>query len=475
MNILLVEPPYDLLSFNEGTIALFEPLGLETIAGMIPEAEIRLLDLRVEKNMHRRLGNFRPDVCAFACHSYATLPSTLRTIKLLRQMFPKALTVVGGHATLLPEAFAHPAVDAIVLGEGEETFRELVEAFIAGRDLAEVKGLALPNQGEQLLVTGKRERRRRIKGYPLPRRDLTAAYRRRYFRYDWRPMAAMVTSRGCPHRCDYCSIWKANEGRFRMRSPEDVVEEAATIKEPFITIVDDNFLADVGRVRRIIELLHARRIRKTFSIYARSDTISAHPELARELAGGGVKRVLLGLDGFRKQDLADRNKRNSVGNNERAVRILGQHDIQVLGYFLVRPDYTEKDFADLAAYVRQLNIFQPIFTMLTPLPGTQLYERVKSQLTTHDPRFYDFLHITLPTRLPLNTFYDCYTKLWRTSHKRSLLKLTPAAVRAYLVLRRLYRDHAAAKHYLPPGRPRNTAETKRATVTVEQVQANVSP
>ena len=78
MKVLLVEPPYDLLSFNAGTVALFEPLGLETVAAMIPDCEVRLIDLRVERNEARALGGFVPDLCAFACHSYATVPSTLR-------------------------------------------------------------------------------------------------------------------------------------------------------------------------------------------------------------------------------------------------------------------------------------------------------------------------------------------------------------------------------------------------------------
>jgi len=470
MKILLVEPPYDLLSFNAGTIALFEPLGLETVAAMVPEAEVRLIDLRLERDEARRLVGFTPDLCAFACHSYATLPSTLRTMARYRTRFPHAVMVVGGHATLVPEAFEHPAVDAIVMGEGEETFRELADAVSAGRDLTTVKGLALPNREGGLVLTGRRERCRRIDDYPHPRRELTRAYRRRYFRYDWRPMAAVVTSRGCPHRCDYCSIWKANEGRFRMRDPEDIVEELAHIEEPYVTIVDDNTLVDLGRVERLIALLRKYGIRKTYSIYARTDTIAKHPDLMRELALVGVKRVLMGIDGFRESDLADRNKRNSVGNNERAIRVLHDCGMQALGYFLVRPDYTEQDFEDLGRYVRQLHIFQPVFTMLTPLPGTQLYENVKRELTTHDPRFYDFLHMVLPTRLPLKTFYDCYTRLWRTSHRRSFLKLTPAAIRAYLVLRRLYRDHLRAKPCPQPlwmNKPATRLATRRSLQEVE--------
>lgn len=133
MKILFVEPPYELFSFNSGTIALFEPLGLETVAAAVPEHDLRLVDLRVEKNEKRALDGFEPDVCAFACHSYATLPSTLKTMERYRRLFPRALTVVGGHSTLVPELFNRPAVDAIVMGEGEETFPELVNTWGGGR------------------------------------------------------------------------------------------------------------------------------------------------------------------------------------------------------------------------------------------------------------------------------------------------------------------------------------------------------
>lgn len=442
MKILFVEPPYELLSFNSGTIALFEPLGLETIAATVPNHELRLIDLRVEKNEKAALEGFTPDICAFACHSYATMPSTIKTMERYRRMFPNALNLVGGHATLVPAMFNHPAVDAIVLGEGDESFPELVEARAAGRDIAGVPGLALPNRGPDVIFTPERQYSgREMKEYNLPNRSLTKAYRNQYFRYDWRPMAALVTSRGCPHRCDYCTIWKANHGHFRIRSPEDVVAELETIEEPFVTIVDDNMLADLGRVRRFIELIREKGIKKTFSIYARTDTLASHPDIVRDLASIGVRRVLLGVDGFRDEDLKDRNKHNSVENNSLALQNLKTNGIQAIGYFLVRPDYTEKDFDELAAYVRKMEVFQPIFTMLTPMPGTELYDRVKDQLTTHDPRMFDYLHMVLPTRLPLDKFYRCYTKLWRTSHRRSLLRITPAAIRSYLVLRRLYRDH----------------------------------
>ncbi|MBA4387706.1 MAG: hypothetical protein C0404_06975, partial [Verrucomicrobia bacterium] len=335
--ILLVEPPYELFSFKAGTIALFEPLGLETIAATVPQHELRLLDLRIEKDEKKALAGFVPDVCAFACHSYATMPSTIKTMERYRRMFPGALNVVGGHATLMPGMFNSPAVDAIVLGEGDETFPELVEAHLAGRDISTVPGLALPNRGADVVLTAARQYSgREMTEYNFPDRSLTKAYRSQYFRYDWRPMATLVTSRGCPHRCDYCTIWKANHGHFRIRSPEDVVAELETIAEPYVTIVDDNMLADLGRVRRFIELIRQKGIRKIFSIYARTDTLANHPDIVRDLASIGVKRVLLGVDGFRDEDLKDRNKHNSVENNSRALENLKKNDMQAIGYFLVR-------------------------------------------------------------------------------------------------------------------------------------------
>ena len=235
-----------------------------------------------------------------------------------------------------------------------------------------------------------------------------------------------------------------NRGQFRMRTALDITEELETIEEQYITIVDDNTLVNEERIRDFIELVQRRGIRKTYSIYARTDTIAKKPDLMKDLASIGVKRVLVGMDGFRDDDLEDRNKKNSVANNDNAADVLKRLGIQAIGYFLVRPDYTEKDFEALASYVKRMNIFQPIFTMLTPLPGTELYEKVKDQLTTHDPCMYDFLHIVLPTKLPLRRFYQCYTRLWRTSHKRSLLSIRPAAIRSYMVLRRLYKDHIRA-------------------------------
>lgn len=468
IRILLVEPPQDFL--NDNPTVVYEPLGLETIAAAVPECDVRILDLRVEHDEAAVTDDFAPDIIGFSALAYTTLPATLRTIERFRCMFPDALTVVGGHATLTPHAFDRPEVDVIVCGEGFETFRELVQAVAEGRDLMTVPGLMLTDRGSGLTSTGSRPRHRVARDTPRPLRELTRAYRHAYFRYDWRPVATMLTSRGCPHRCDFCAIWKSNRGRYFVRSPEEVVAELESIVEPYVVIVDDNFLANTKRVRRIIELIRQRDLRKTYLVYGRTDTLANEPDLAGELASVGVKRVLLGLESSREEELAERNKSNSVGNNERAIRLLADNGIEAVSYFIVRPDYEERDFEQLASYVSRLRIFESVFLMLTPLPGTDFHDQVKDRIRDHDPRLYDLLHMVLPTRLPLRTFYRCYAELWRGAIGQSRFAGTPAAARLNERMNRLFEDHELAEDWPAPyatpiGVPKPTLQTMALSVS----------
>ncbi|MCS5695297.1 hypothetical protein NZJ93_04190 [Desulfofundulus thermocisternus] len=112
------------------------------------------------------------------------------------------------------------------------------------------------------------------------------------------------------------------------------------------------------------------------------------------------------------------NKQNSVKNNEKALGILDALGINVYASFIVDPDFSPVDFQKSFHYVRKLKIRQPQFTILTLLPGTELFERFKNKLTTTNYEFFDLLHAVVPTRLPLPQFYREFTTLYRRVYLR---------------------------------------------------------
>jgi radical SAM superfamily enzyme YgiQ (UPF0313 family) len=196
-------------------------------------------------------------------------------------------------------------------------------------------------------------------------------------------------------------------------SAKRVVAELATVGTPTVTFVDDNFLIDYRRETEIAERIRAEGLRLGFSMECRTDSIVRHPDLVRTWAEIGLRGVLLGLEGASDKTLTSVNKRNTLAVNDKAIEILHEHGLIIWGAFIVDPDFTEDDFHRLRDYVGEKRIPFTQFTVLTPLPGTELYRRRYHELLTHDYTCFDALHAVVPTRLPREVFYQNFAALYR--------------------------------------------------------------
>jgi len=389
-----------------------EPLGLEMLAAALPEHEVRIVDLRCGDELTAALEQFRPDlvgVTALTPEVYAAKG----LLKQVRSVAPEAFTVVGGyHASLVPEDFFIPEVDAIVIGEGEPVLAELVAALEGDRRFDGIDNL-IYRDGADGFVTGKlTPREADLDNLPLPRRDLVDRHRQEYFFLFDRPDTAMATGRGCPYRCNFCSVWAFYRERARMMSARRVVEEVKTVSTDHITFVDDNFLLHHRRESQIADMIRAEGIAKRYSMECRTDAIVRHPELVDKWVDIGLYAVLLGLEGSDDM-LRSVNKNSTSRINDEAIRILQDHGVVIWGAFMVDPDWGEDDFKRLRYYVRSRGITHTQFTVLTPLPGTELYRQRRGQLLTQDYRCYDTLHAVIPTRLPRERFYQNLADLYR--------------------------------------------------------------
>jgi radical SAM superfamily enzyme YgiQ (UPF0313 family) len=412
MRILLIQP-----NLSEGIgfrlAASPEPLHLEMIAATVPEHEVRILDMRWDRNLEATLADFQPNMVAIT-----TLTPEVYTaqdiLQRVKSFSDEIFTVVGGHhATLLPEDFFLPQVDAVAIGQGEIMFPELVRAVADRRSLEDVPNLVWQGPGGTCIGNGRSDRRIDLGSLPLPRRDLTAGYRSEYFFLFDQPDTSIATSRGCPFRCNFCSVHEFYRGSTNQMPPWRVVSEIATITTDHITFVDDNFLVNHDREHIIADLIRAEGIRKRFSMECRTDSIVRHPELVEKWVRVGLYAVLLGLEGGSDRILKSVGKSASIDTNNRAIKILQDHGVIIWGAFLVDPDWTADDFKQLRDYVSEKKITHTQFTILTPLPGTQLYRDRYEELLTHDYSCFDTLHAVLPTRLPREEFYRHFASLYR--------------------------------------------------------------
>jgi radical SAM superfamily enzyme YgiQ (UPF0313 family) len=247
----------------------------------------------------------------------------------------------------------------------------------------------------------------------LPRRDLTAHYRSEYFFLFDRPDTSVATGRGCPFKCNFCSVWKFYEGNTRQMSAERVLQEVEAVETDHITFVDDNFLMNYKRETAIADLLKAEGIQKRYSMECRTDSIARHPELVTQWTEIGLYAVLLGLEGASDETLKSVNKKNTAKTNDEAIKILKDHGIVIWGAFIIDPQWMPDDFRRLRDYVTEKEITHTQFTVLTPLPGTDLYNDTRDRLLTEDYRCFDTMHSVLPTKLPREEFYAQFAQLYR--------------------------------------------------------------
>lgn len=411
MKILLIQPAKAPVTIGGDDVFIYEPLALEYLAaGVVKDHDVKILDLRLEKNMQEVLEDFWPDIVGITAYTVHvnTVKSLFNEIKAWN---PQVLTVVGGHhATVRPEDFVSPSIDLVVIGEGVFAFKELIARFERGDGYDGIPGIAFTKNGG--LVKTEHSQVVDLDAFPFPERKLTTKYRKQYYSEWMKPLASIRTSKGCPYRCNFCALWKIAGGRYFKRKPERVVEELATIDEEFVFFADDESLVDAARMKTLARLIKEAGIKRRYFLYGRSDTIARNPELLGMWREIGLERVFVGLEFFRDKDLKYIRKGSTIGDNEKAVRILQELDLDIYASFIIRPEFNKEDFSAFRQYCRGLGLNYASFAVLTPLPGTDLYEEVKNQLITHDYDYFDFIHTLLPTALSLKEFYEEYHRLY---------------------------------------------------------------
>jgi radical SAM superfamily enzyme YgiQ (UPF0313 family) len=416
MKVAFLKPPIGGILGLE-MLTFVEPLGLICVAGGLEDAghECAIYDLRIdgEEEGLEQCRRFAPDVIGLQCNFTTERFRALRLARRVRKLLPEAFILLGGHdASREPEWFADPVFDAIAVGDGEEIMPPLVDALERGGDLRSIPGLVLNHGGSQV-PTGHAPARRELDFLPMPARHLIARYAPHYYINFRKPLALFETARGCPFKCNFCSVWKFHESTFREKSPARVVEELKAIEAPNVFITDDIFWMNVKRGEEMAQAIKAAGIKKYFTVQTRTDIICKFPHLIEMWKDCGNLAIFLGLESVTDAGLDAVNKKNTAANNERALGILKDLGVGFTPNFIVDPAWDRADFATLRDWIDRTGAYNSGFSVLTPLPGTDLWATAKDNVTTHNWEMFDIIHAVLPTRLPLEEFYDEYAQLWR--------------------------------------------------------------
>lgn len=414
MKIMLIQPPSS-TSFMD-KVYMYEPLGLEYLGAGLKEDghEVLLVDARLEPDYEAAFRSFQPDIVGITGYT-----NQLTIVKTMASRFkvinPAVYIIVGGHhATVRPKDYNVEGIDLVVIGEGVFTLREVIIHRMSQRSLEDIPGLAIP--GIEMKFTQDRPYTQ-LDDLPFPDRSLTARYRETYFS-DWmKPLASIRTSLGCFGRCNFCALWSITGGKYLQRQPEKILEELQGIQEEIVFFCDDESMCDTQRMDKLADLILEAGIQKKYFLYGRVDTIIKHPELFAKWKKIGLTQVFVGFESFSDTRLKELNKGITVEQQQQAVKILNDLKIDIYASFVIDPSYTRNEFDQLIAYVRKLNVSYAALSILTPLPGTKLFEQTEHQLIATDPKFFDFMHTVLPTTLPLEEFYSEYA--------RTIMKSTP--------------------------------------------------
>lgn len=412
MKLLLIHPPFHDRIFSTYRT---EPLSLETIAGGIQNADIKLLDMRFEKtSLKHTIDCFSPNIVGITGNT-VDVPNIKRILKEVKQYNRGIFTIVGGHhATISPSDFNLPFVDAIVLGMGEVTLKELIEAIDTKHDIHEVKGLAFPNPNG-LLYSSTRLFPEDLDLLPLPNRELTKKYRHKY-KFLGYPICMITTAKGCPFRCKFCSIWNEMSGNYITKSPEKILQELECIPQPLVRFADGNTFGHPKRMEKLYEIIKSNGLKKRFICDIRSDTVVNNVRLLEKWREIGLEYLSIGFESINDDQLADLNKKVTAEQNKKAIQILHSNDIKIIGQFIINQSYDKQDFDELLKFVTDNNIQLTNYTILTPFPGTPLFDEKKAELITDNYEKFDTYHSILPTKLDKKEFYNFYADLFKKTY-----------------------------------------------------------
>jgi len=435
MKIAFIKPPIGGILGLE-MLTFVEPLGPICVAACLEADghECAVYDLRIDSEEVGLAAckKFDPDIVGLQCNFTTERNRTVRLAQRIKRDMPRAFVVVGGHdSSRDPEFFKQSGIDAVAVGDGEEVMPPLVNALRDGTDLRKIRGLEFNYNGEWF-YSGPADARPNLDDYPRPARHLIERYADHYYINFHKPMALMETARGCPFKCNFCSVWKFHESTFREKSPQRVVEELKDIKADAIFITDDIFWMNVKRGEEMAKAIKAAGIKKFFTVQTRTDIIVKFPHLIEMWKDCGKLSIFLGLESVTDEGLAAVNKKNKACNNVRAIEILKELGVGFTPNFIVDPAWDRDDFTRLREWIEKMGAYNSGFSILTPLPGTDLWDAAKQNVTTHRWEMYDIVHTVLPTKLPLEDFYEEYSRLWR--HALDVRYRTRGKMRTYVQL-----------------------------------------
>lgn len=409
MKVLLVEPPKgqwfmfgDVIGPNTGYTQLLAYLEEQGI-------EAELLDCCAQgigwEDFWSAVKAKGPDVIGIG----AAVPwahNAMRAFEIIHANDPGMILCAGGlHFTFMADRTMGncPGLSYIIRGEGELTFTELLrEIQKESPDLNKIKGLTYRNKNGEVVHNEDREFIKDLDTLPMP------AYHKipikKYHFRNWPPFMVINSSRGCPYTCTFCAQWKFYGQTWRGRSAKKLVDEIELLNRQYGIEVfefgDDNFNYLRERNIGFLDELERRNLKIHWMMEARVDTILRDQDLLPRMKKLGLFFVLFGAESGTNENLKIYRKGQTTSQVREAMRVLKRNDVATITCFILGARHeTREAILSTIDYAKELDPTVPVFTPLTPLPGTELYAEAKGKgwIAESDWAMFDLAHATMGT------------------------------------------------------------------------------
>ncbi|MBI1921164.1 MAG: B12-binding domain-containing radical SAM protein [Geobacter sp.] len=423
MNVLLVNPPSSNVFTTFGMS--LPPMGLLYVAASLEAAGHRVVVRDLQIDPDGLSANDLRNADAIGISADTTRVKKAMAFARRAAASNRPVIMGGPHPQFMSEeVLGSGSVDYIVKGEGEQVFVDLLAALSRKDDPAGVNGIVY-RDGHRILETPNAPPPD-VEKLPFPARHLVDMHRYSAT-LDDRPLTPVITSRGCPSACRFCSSSSFFGRGWRSRTAASVLAELEEVYERYgfraVAFTDDNFTLAPQRVVEIADGIREQGYDLKWWNFSRVDTIVRNPEMVRAMAASGSTMVYLGIESNNEETLRSLGKGAKTGEADQAVKLLQGSGIGVYGSYIIgnlnEAGADVKETIDMAI---RLDTDVAQFSILTPYPGTELYEEIKGRIFTRKWKFYDGLHLVfrhprINRHLMQYLLINAFTRFYRRSRK----------------------------------------------------------